>query len=124
MQQVFAQLAQEVEEGATWWLTDDEEALLNDLNARHSTASPVAERLAKIVNFDRIGADGLPAMSATEVLELLGFPLTNPLAREAGAALRKLLGEPKKINGTMKWRVPIRDPDGLNPPGKQWSKPH
>jgi len=124
MQQVFAQLAQEVEEGATWWLTDDEEALLNDLNARHSTASPVAERLAEMVNFDRIGADGLPAMSATEVLELLGFPLTNPLAREAGAALRKLLGEPKKINGTMKWRVPIRDPDGLNPSGKQWSKPH
>lgn len=125
MQQVFAQLAQEVEEGATWWLTDDEEALLNDLNARHSTASPVAERLAEMVDIDRIGAEGLPAMSATEVLQLLDFPLTNPMAREAGAALRNLLGEPKKIKGTMKWRVPVRDADRLNPSAAtRWTKPY
>lgn len=122
MQQVFAQLAQEVEDGETWWLTDDEEALLNDLNSRHSTASPVAERLAEMVDIDRIGSEGLDAMSATQVLEWLQLPLTNPMAREAGAALRSLLGDPKKINGTMKWRVPVRSTDGFSPPEK-WAKP-
>ncbi|OYX56008.1 MAG: hypothetical protein B7Y86_11205 [Brevundimonas subvibrioides] len=123
MQQVFAQLAEEVEDGETWWLADDEERLLHELNSRHSTASPVAEQLAERVDIDRIGAKGLDAMSATEVLEWLGFPLTNPMAREAGAALRNLLGEPKKINGTMKWRVPVRADDGFSPP-KQWGKPY
>lgn len=122
MQQVFAQLAQEVEDLETWWLTDDEEALLNDLNSRHSTASPVAERLAEMVDIDRIGSEGLDAMSATQVLEWLQLPLTNPMAREAGAALRSLLGDPKKINGTMKWRVPVRSTDGFSPPEK-WAKP-
>lgn len=122
MQQVFAQLAQEVEDGETWWLTNDEEALLNDLNSRHSTASPVAERLAEMVDIDRIGSEGLEAMSATQVLEWLQLPLTNPMAREAGAALRSLLGDPKKINGTMKWRVPVRTADGFKPPEK-WAKP-
>lgn len=121
MQQVFVQLAQEVEDGETWWLSEDEEALLNELNSRHSTASPVAERLAEQVDFDRIGADGLAPMSATEVLELLGFPPTNPMAREAGAALRALLGEAKKIRGIMKWRVPLL---ADNPAKKQWGSPY
>jgi putative DNA primase/helicase len=124
MQQVFAQLAQEVEAGETWWLADNEEALLNDLNSRHSTASPVAERLAEMVDIDRIGAEGLDAMSATEVLEWLDFPLTNPMAREAGAALRNLLGDPKKINGTMKWRIPVRAVDGFKPTSAQWGNPY
>ena len=120
MQQVFAQLAQEVEEGETWWLADNEEGLLNELNSRHSTVSPVAEKLAEKIDLDSICTDGLAAMSATEVLEWLDFPLTNPMAREAGAALRNLLGEPKKIRGTMKWRVPVRPINGLNPAVKQW----
>ena len=63
-------------------------------------------------------------MSATEVLEWLKFPLTNPMAREAGAALRNLLGSPKKINGTMKWRVPVRTDDGFSPAKTPWVKPH
>lgn len=124
MQQVFAQLAQEVEQGETWWLTDDEEVLLNDLNSRHSTTSPVAERLADAIDFDRIGAEGLPAMSATEVLAWLDFPPTNAMAREAGAALRSLLGEPKKINGSTKWRVPARTDEVTSVSQKQWGSPH
>lgn len=122
MQQVFAQLAQEVEGGETWWLADHEERQLNELNSRHSTASPVAERLAEMVDIDRIGSEGLDAMSATQVLEWLQLPQTNQMAREAGAALRGLLGDPKKIKGAMKWRVPIRTDDGFSPP-KPWVKP-
>lgn len=115
MQQVFAQLAQEVEEGGKWWLEDSEEGLLNELNSRHSTISPVAEQLAERIDRDLIGKSALPAMSATQVLQWLELPQTIPMAREAGAALRNLLGEPKKIRGIMKWRVPITDINGLKP---------
>ena len=115
MQQVFAQLAQEVEEGGTWWLADNEEGLLNEMNARHATVSPVAEQLAERIDLDLVNTPGLPAMSATQVLQWLELPQTIPMAREAGAALRNLLGEPKKIRGTMKWRVPITDIHGVKP---------
>lgn len=120
MQQVFAQLAREVEEGGTWWLTDSEEGLLNEMNSHHATASPIAERLAEKTDLALIGTPGLDAMSATEVLEWLDFPQTNPMAREAGAALRALLGPPRKIQGTMKWRVPVKPVSGFNPAKKQY----
>ncbi|MBD8619266.1 virulence-associated E family protein [Sphingomonas sp. CFBP 13728] len=112
MQQVFAQLAAEVEAGEIWWLQDNEEGLLDELNSLHASVSPVAEKLADAIDHTRIGADGLPALSATDVAEKLGFPTTVPSAREAGAALRALLGPPKKIQGTMKWRVPWVEVDG------------
>lgn len=112
MQQVFAQLAAEVAAGEIWWLQDNEEGLLDELNSLHASVSPVAEKLADAVDHARIGTDRLPALSATEVAERLGFPTTAPSARDAGAALRTLLGPPKKIRGIMKWRVPWVEVDG------------
>jgi putative DNA primase/helicase len=111
MQQLFAQLAGEVAAGKIWWLADHEEGLLEELNSRHASVSPVAEKLSDAIDRSRIEEVGLPAMSATEVAERLGFPATNPMAREAGAALRALLGAPKKIDGIMKWRVPFPETD-------------
>ena len=119
MQQVFAQLLEEVEAGEAWWLASNEEGLLEDTNSHHSAVSPVAEKLGDAIETDLIGAPGLPAMSATEVAELLGFPATIPMAREMGAALRGLLGAPKKIAGIMKWRVPLKDMDGVKPMGSR-----
>lgn len=115
MQQVFAQLAAEVDAGETWWLADHEEGLLEALNADHATVSPVAEKLAGAIDLELIGKDGLPALSATEVVEWLGFPATNPMARDAGTALRAQLGPPKKIRGIMKWRIPVHNIDGVKP---------
>ncbi len=109
MQQVFAQLAREIEAGETWWLADGEEAILEELNSRHAVVSPIAEKLAVAIDHDRIGAEGLPAFTATEVVEKLEFTPTMATAREAGAALRKLIGRPKKLQGIMKWRVPFDD---------------
>jgi predicted P-loop ATPase len=111
MQQVFAQLACEVEVGEIWWLADNEEGLLEETNSRHAAVSPAEEKLAVAIDHARIGTDGLNAFTATEVAELLGFAPTMASAREMGAALRKLLGAPKKLQGIMKWRVPFAETD-------------
>lgn len=113
MQQVFAQAAQEVREGASWVLDASEEAQLETWNARHLTQSVIADQLDDYIDHDCIGADNLPALTASQALELIGIKSpTNAQAKECGAALRNLLGEPKRIQGRMCWRVPIRRADG------------
>lgn len=109
MQQVFAQAAVEVARGESWVLDPVEEAQLEAWNARHLNQSVVAERLEEFIDRDRIGDSNLPALTASQVLDLVGIKSpTNPQAKECGAALRDLLGEPKRIQGRMCWRVPIR----------------
>ena len=69
MQQVFAQLAVEFNNGKKWWLTQEEEALLNARNLDHRSVSVIRERLLEIVDLDLIGKDGNPAMTATDGVE-------------------------------------------------------
>ena len=107
MQQVFAQLYDELKQGATWWLTPDEDRLLDELNQAHKSVSVIEERVLSILN-DDLATDKWKYMSASEVLQVAGFRFpTNPQARECGGVLRAKYGQPKKINGIMKWRVPI-----------------
>jgi hypothetical protein len=109
MQQVFAQAAHEVREGESWVLNAAEEAQLEAWNARHLSQSVIAEQLDDYIDHDRIGAVNLPALTASQALELIGIKSpTNQQAKECGAALRDLLGEPKRIQGRTCWRVPIR----------------
>ena len=57
---------------------------------------------------DRLKADDLKAMTASEVLRKIGFQdPTIPQCRDCGSILREYLGEPKKNGGLMKWRVPL-----------------
>ncbi len=107
MQQVFAQLYDELKQGATWWLTPDEDRLLDELNQAHKSVSVIEERVLSILN-DDLATDKWKYMSASEVLQVAGIRSpTNPQARECGGVLRVKYGQPKKINGIMKWRVPI-----------------
>jgi putative DNA primase/helicase len=108
MQQLFAQLAEDFGNGKQWWLTRKEEALLDSCNREHHRVSVIRELLMEIVDLDLIGKDGNPAMSASEVLSKLDYlKPTNPQCRECGGILRELFGEPKKIRGIYKWRVPF-----------------
>jgi predicted P-loop ATPase len=110
MQQVFAQLAVEFsEENAQWWLSKPEEDLLEFHNRDHRNASVIREMLMDILDMEQKDRSGSPAMTPTEVLKLIGFDKpTNPQCKECGGILRELLGEPKKIHGTYKWRVPLK----------------
>jgi putative DNA primase/helicase len=108
MQQVFAQLRVDLDNGARWWLTREEEALLNDSNRNHLATSPIREGIMELVDLDRLHGDDGQLMTTSDVLRKLGIDHPrNGQNREVAAILRDLLGEPKKIRGNLKWRVPL-----------------
>ncbi len=107
MQQVFAQLYDELQKGATWWLSPDEDKQLDELNSAHKSVSVIEELILSTLNHD-LPENKWKKMSAAEVLRAAGIRSpTNPQARECGSVLRGLYGQPKKIRGIMKWLVPI-----------------
>ena len=110
MQQVFAQLALDIQNGAQWWLTNDEEKLLEHHNSQHRSISLVRERLMEILDLGRVGEPGLPAMGTVETFAKMGVPYpSNGDTKELTAILRELLGASKKHGGTLKWRIPLRE---------------
>lgn len=109
MQQVFAQLALDFHAGAQWWLTKDEEVLLEKHNTAHRSVSLMRERLMAAIDLTRVGQPGNLSKGTVEMLASLGYDRpTNGDTKELTALLRELLGESKKINGTQKWRIPFR----------------
>lgn len=109
MQQFFAQLAIDFENGAQWWLTPEEELVLEQQNNAHRVVSAVRERIMNAVDMADTSRAHLPPMTSIEVLVAIGinFP-TNPQCKECASILRELFGESKKINGKVSWRVPLR----------------
>jgi putative DNA primase/helicase len=111
MQQIWAQLYQgfiENAEANQWWLTTMEEARLEYFNQAHRVVSAVTDILSAELDFD---ADQLEwqKSSASQLLKDVGIDKpSNAQCREAGAYLRERCGEPRKINGSMKWNVPPR----------------
>lgn len=109
MQQVFAQLALDVEASAQWWLTKAEEVALEQHNSDHRSVSLMRERLMEFIDLDRIGHPENTNMGTVELLGKLGIKNpTNGDTKELTSLLRELLGPSKKINGTQKWRMPWR----------------
>lgn len=109
MQQVFAQVAAQYRAGEQWWLTHDEQQMLDALNSHHQAASVIEERIR-----ERIDPRGKSprSMTASKVLEAVGFRFpSNGQAKEAGAVLRSIYGPPKKVQGIMKWKVSLLDAD-------------
>jgi predicted P-loop ATPase len=110
MQQVFAQLLIDFRSGAQWWLKDEEQAYLEERNRDHRTVSAIYESISSSLDLSRRGDPNLPAMTATELLTRLGFKSPrNAQCKECAATLRELLGEPKRINGNVKWRIPFAE---------------
>lgn len=113
MQQVFAQLADDLKRGLQWWLTPEEEAMLNKHNLEHRSISVIRERFLEEIDLNLIGKDGNPAMTASQVLGELGYKSpTNTQCKECAAILRELLGDPKKIRGNQTYRIPLKRGSG------------
>ncbi|WP_057884183.1 VapE domain-containing protein [Tsuneonella troitsensis] len=109
MQQVFAELKIDLGAGAEWWLNDSEEKQLAEINNEHRLVSAIEARIQEELDLDRMSADGLPRLTAIEVLKVLGIEKpTNPQAKEANVALRALLGPHKRIGGYNRWPIPWR----------------
>ena len=112
MQQVFAQLAVNWCNGVQWWLTSEEETLLESCNSDHRSNSVIRERLLELIDLDKKNEPGNPYKSTTELFVSLGIEHPkNGDAKELTGILRELLGDSKKINGTQKWRIPERKPE-------------
>lgn len=109
MQQVYAQCAELLKQGETWWLNGDEEVLLERQNSLHRSFSLIRDQLVAIIDPDVTDTSACKAMTATEVLEAAGIEHpSNPQAKECASFLREWFGEPKRIHGRDKWRVPLR----------------
>lgn len=109
MQQLFSQLAIDFGKGEQWWLTQDEESLLEEFNKSHRTVSAIRERVLDAVELDRVNDTNLPAMTATELLRGIGIKHpTNPQSKECATVLREFFGESKRIHGLNKWRVSLK----------------
>ena len=110
MQQLFAQLAVSFDDGQEWWLDAQEEQVLADQNKSHMMASVVDDILSSEIDHDVLEDDRLlcTAYTASELLIVVGIERpTNAQARECGSILRKLFGDPKRVRGSDKWRVPL-----------------
>lgn len=109
MQQLFAQCAQLVRDGEIWWLTGEEERLLEAQNSQHRSASVVRDRLMAALNLDNDQSGEWRKMSPSELLEHVGFDRpTNAQAKECAALLRELVGDSTRVQGRNVWRVPLR----------------
>ncbi len=126
MQQLFAQLAVRFNEGEQWWLTSEEEALLDEYNRPHRAISVIEDQLLDVIDLNRERSERLPALTPREVLVLIGIENpTNPQSKECAGVLRTYLGESKRINGRDKWRVPFALDAKGNPkigPDEHWEE--
>jgi predicted P-loop ATPase len=106
MQQLYAQLALALPNGAEWWLTPAEEQELDQRNVEHRSVSVIRDALLE--RLDHSEGAKTTSYTAMQVLAALGFrDARNPDFRECGGILREMYGEPKRINGQMKWRIPL-----------------
>ena len=108
MQQVFAQLAIDLNQEIQWWLTPEEDAELEVQNDAHRAVNPYEEMILPALDFD-MSKELWRNVSATEVLQAVGIERpTVPQCRECGRVLRDRYGAPKKCHGIMKWKVPLK----------------
>lgn len=109
MQQLWAQVAVDYDNGEPWWLTSAEEGCLETYNNDHRTISVIREQILAKIDLGRNGDPDLKAMSAIELLREIGNDRpSNPQCKECAGILRELFGDPKKIQGIYKWRIPLR----------------
>lgn len=114
MQQVYAQLAVRFADGGQWWLSADEEALLTASNLNYRSANSIRDMVMDAIDPALIGDPANEYMTATELLNHVGIAVpSNPQTRDCGAVLRELCGEPKRVQGREKWRVPLKRAEPL-----------
>ncbi len=110
MQQVFAQLAQAYDQKEIWWLTREEEDSLEAQNQEHRVVSILRTRLMEQVDFSADGTQKGQRMGTMKILQDLGYDKpTNGDCKELTALLRELVGEGKKVKGTLTWVLHWRE---------------
>jgi putative DNA primase/helicase len=108
MQQVFAQMADALDAGEVWWLDASAEEQLDTINRQHMASSVVRDLVLSNIDHEVKDPSGSPAFTPTELLKYVEISNpSNAQVKECAQLLRELFGEPKRIRGSNKWRVPL-----------------
>jgi len=106
MQQVLAEVYHLYKGEETWWLTPEEEKLLEQSNLNHQQIDAIEEMLTTKYA-DATNISTMKWMTATAVLQQLNIPVpTNAQSQKAGKVLVKLGFKSKRSNGRKLYLVP------------------
>ncbi len=110
MQQFWAQIRAEFLAGdVQWWLTPEEEILLNTYNRNHRAVNTIRERLEAQLDLDAPKSER-KFHTATHALQAIGIASpSNRQAQNAGEVLREHCGDPIKRRGISGWLIALRD---------------
>jgi len=107
-QQLFAQVAVDFHNGNQWWLTDEENDMLEQCNQQYRAVSKIRDKINEYVDTTVTPSREHQSFTATSLLEHVGIKSpTNSECRECGSILREIFGVDYFRPGVKAWRVPI-----------------
>ena len=105
-QQLWAEVFEWFKAGERWWLTRDEEALLEQANNEHRTIDPIEEIIRGAYD---CGVPRTRMLTAADVLREIGYDKpTTGQARIASSVLKEMFGDPRKSHGRIVFTMPHR----------------
>ncbi len=107
-QQFWAEMLHlfESKDNPQWWLTKEEEAMLEEYNSDHRVISAVEDILSTRLDYDLPESQWV-YQTASGALKSVGIDTpTNPQAKQAADFLRERFGKPRKIRGYMVYKIP------------------
>ena len=106
-QQLFAQLYVELQQGAKWWLTVDEDRQLEELNQTHRAVNAIEERIQLVMNPD-LPDDSWVHKKPIEVLMAIGIRSpSNRQCKDCADVLKREYGPARKSQGALRYRIPL-----------------
>jgi len=107
-QQLFAQMAVDFANGEQWWLTDEENEMLEQCNQQYRAVSKIRDKINEYVDVKATPSGKDQMFTATTLLEHMGVKSpTNSECRECGSILREYFGGLAIRAGAKAWRVPM-----------------
>jgi putative DNA primase/helicase len=107
MQQLFSQLYVELQQGAEWWLTPDEDRQLETLNQSHRAVNAIEERVLLAMNPD-LQENQWRYKKPIEVLMAIGIHNpSNRQCKDCADVLRREYGPKRKYQGNYMYRIPL-----------------
>ena len=106
MQQLWSEVYEIFNADERWWLDADEAALLARSNTCFEQVNPIEELILSSYDFEKKEARRM--LNATQVLIECG--IGNPKkaqTNDAARALRKIVGEPRKSRGQLRYPMPL-----------------
>ncbi len=100
MQQLWAEIHEDWEAGAQFWLTEKEYEALKELNKEYESVEPVTEAITQAYDWDEGNIIKWEWKTATEVLQAIDWKdMSKAAVNECGEAVREFNNNQSKRNG-------------------------